>query len=91
MTTVFHLELDTTDFFDSVAYCNDEDTNEWEGFVGATARAAASIDGPYDDTELMKFMERRGYTNQIADILYEAIKSFTNRRILDSNESFDLC
>ena len=92
MTTVFRLELNTNDFFDNVIDHNsNEDTREWEDFVEATARAAARTVGPHGDTRLMDFMEEAGYTSAIGNILYKAMRAFTNRRIICNGEDFDLC
>ena len=87
---VFRYELDTYDFFDTIVDCND-DTEEWEDFLqGVAEDASEMVDGDVF-TKFEDFMDRRDYTNQIADVLYEAAKAFANERIRETGADFNYC
>ncbi len=87
---VFKYELDTNAWFDTIVDCND-DTEEWEDFLqGVAEDASEMVDGDVF-TKFEDFMDRKDYTNQIADVIYEAAKAFANERIRETGADFDYC
>lgn len=94
MANVYEHTLDTYDFFDSVVYDGD-DSREWENFIEDVAGYAAedcpdgvniSVRSRFED-----FLYLHGYSDKIADILYDAMKAFTNERIRETGANFDYC
>lgn len=94
MANVYEHTLDTYDFFDTVVYDGD-DSREWENFIEDVAEYAAedcsdsvsiSVRSRFED-----FLYRHGYSDKIADILYDAMKAFTNERISETGANFDYC
>ena len=89
MKNVYEKVLDTYDFFDSVAYDGD-DTEEWEDFIEDVADYAAEDDQRSINlcSNFESFLDIQGYSNKIADIIYDAMKAFTNERIRETGADF---
>lgn len=94
MANVYEHTLDTYDFFDSVVYDGD-DSREWENFIEYVAEYAAEDcqDGVniFVRSRFEDFLYRHGYSDKIADILYDAMKAFVNERINKTGANFDYC
>jgi hypothetical protein len=90
MKNVYEKVLDTYDFFDSVVYDGD-DTEEWEVFVKDVADYAAEDDQRSLNlcSNFQSFLSNHGYEDKIADIIYDAMKAFTNKRIRENCADFD--
>ena len=96
MANVYEHALDTYDFFDTVVnFMSDvNDSREWEDFIEDTAEYAAedcpnsviSVRSRFED-----FLYRHDYSDKIADILYDAMRAFTNERISETGANFDYC
>lgn len=96
MANVYEHALDTYDFFDTVVnFMANDDSREWENFIEDVAGYAAedcpdsvniSVRSRFED-----FLYRHGYSDKIADILYDAMKAFTNERISETGANFDYC
>lgn len=96
MANVYEHTLDTYDFFDAVVNFMANDGNrEWENFIEYVAGYAAEdcTDGVNISvtSRFMDFLFRHGYSDKIADILYDAMKAFVNERISETGANFDYC
>lgn len=93
MANVYKHVMDTNDFFDTVVYCDcdKDDATGWEDFLVSVAETAAEQSGSFSMTKFEDFIDRKGYADQIADVLYEAAKAFTNERIRETGADFDYC
>lgn len=90
MSNVYENVLDTYDFFDTIVYYGD-DSPEWSQFVEDVAEYAEEDDQKSLNlhSQFESFLDRHGYGDEIADILCDAMKAFTNERIRETGADFD--
>ena len=96
MANVYEHALDTYDFFDTVVnFMANDDSREWENFIEDVAGYAAEDcpDGVNISvtSRFVDFLFRNGYSDKIADILYDAMKAFVNEHISETGANFDYC
>ena len=88
MAKVCNFIMDTNDFFDYILYSN-EDTEGWEEYVNDVTNRAATKEGMF--TRFENFMTEHEYDHKIYEVIYEAMRAFTNECIMKDNADFDLC